>query len=685
VQKLTNMSDLSMLMIFKIDNLYHPHEGDPMRFSNNNCPIKFIILFLMFTAHLTAQWSTDPTVNNAISIATNNQAFPQIVSDGTGGAIITWDDYRSGTSHDIYAQRINASGAVLWTADGVAISIEAHNQASPTIVSDGVSGAIITWSDVRNGNSDIYAQRINASGVVQWTPDGVAICTASSIQSYPTIVSDGSAGAIITWQDNRSGNYDIYARRIDATGAVQWTADGVAISTTANDQTSPTIVSDGAGGAIITWTDFRSGTNYDIYAQRINGAGAVQWTANGNVISTAAGNQTSPTIVSNGASGAIITWVDLRNGNNDIYAQRINADSTVQWTADGVAICIAAGYQYTPTLVSDGAGGAIITWYDLRSGLDYDIYARLINAAGVAQWTTDGVAICTATGYQTLQNIVSDGAGGAIITWIDARGSTDDIYAQHITAAGAVPWTANGVAIATAAHNQYAPTLVSDGAGGAIITWHDYRTGSFSDIYSSKIGSGGVLPIELTLFSASSKLNGVELKWKTAIEINNYGFEIEKTVVSDQSSGISWKKIDFVEGNGTTNVPKEYTYIDKNIEAGNYSYRLKQIDRDGQFKYSQTVEVNMSSVTPKVFDLRQNYPNPFNPSTVISYQLPTTNHVSLKVYDVIGREVATLVNEVKEAGYYSATFDASSLSSGLYFSRLEFDGRHKMGKMLLIK
>ncbi len=660
----------------------HRHEGGSMRFSTDY-PAKCIVLFLMFTAHLSAQWSTDPAVNNAISMAAGNQTFPQIVSDGAGGAIITWDDLRSGSgNHDIYAQRINAAGTVMWTTDGVAISVTLQQQSSPAIVSDGVGGAIIAWNDSRSSNSGIYVQRIDASGAVQWQADGVALLTNSSTQSFPLIVSDGAAGAIIMWQDTRNGNYDIYARRIDAAGVVQWAADGVAISTAAFDQTSPTIVSDGAGGAIITWCDFRSNTTDDIYAQRINGAGTVQWTVNGVAISTATGNQTFPTIVSDGAAGAIITWQDSRSGNNDIYAQHVDALGAVSWTADGVAICTETNYQFQPTIVSDGAGGAIITWNDLRSGTNYDIYARRINAAGVAQWTVDGVAISTAVDDQTLPAIVSDGAGGAIITWVDHRGGNYDVYAQHITAAGAVPWTANGVAIANAANTQFTPTIVSDGAGGAIITWHDYRIGATSDIYASKIGSAGVLPVELASFSASSKLNGVELKWTTATEVNNYGFEIERSE-NVKVKNEKWERTGFVKGSGTTNAPKEYSFTEKNLSPGRYAYRIKQIDRDGSFNYYGHVEVEITASAE--FALGSNFPNPFNPATTFSFSLPSTSFVSLKVFDALGREVSVVVSEELSAGAHARQWDAAGLPSGMYFYRLQAGSFTETKKLLLLR
>ncbi|BBJ24642.1 hypothetical protein [Candidatus Nitrotoga sp. AM1P] len=291
-----------------------------------------VVLFAgLLSGNAVAAWSTNPAVNNAVSTAANHQSYPIIISDGSGGAIITWQDARSGTN-DIYAQRINASGVVQWTADGVAISTAAEDQVNSTLTSDGSGGAIITWQDSRNfgpipftgpriGSTDIYAQRINASGVVQWAADGIAISTAANHQSDPTLISDGSGGAIITWQDARSGTNDIYAQRINASGVVQWTADGVGISKAANDQFSPDITSDGSGGAIITWWDFRSGANWDIYAQRIGASGVVQWAADGVAISTASDDQSNPTITSDGSGGAIITWQDFRSGTNqDIYA-----------------------------------------------------------------------------------------------------------------------------------------------------------------------------------------------------------------------------------------------------------------------------------------------------------------------------------------------------------------------------
>jgi len=206
---------------------------------------------------------------------------------------------------------------------------------------------------------------------------------------------------------------------------------------------------------------------------------------------------------------------------------------------------------------------------------------------------------------------------------------------------------------------------------------------AFSQFAVGTVGNS-LLPVELASFTAERSGAGVRLQWSTVTETNNYGFEVErKTLDNEQLTMNNWWKVGFVEGNGTTNAPRTYSFSDNYLLSGRYSYRLKQIDRDGQSAYSKTVEVTI--VPPKEFSLHQNYPNPFNPSTEICYQLPITGHVSLRVFDAVGREVAVLVNEMKEAGIYSVRYDASHISNGVYFARLQSGGKQIMKKMLLMK
>ena len=451
-----------------------------------------LVLFasnLLFPRASQAAWALD---GMAIGAAANDQEFPTIVADGSGGAFIAWEDYRSGAFPDIYVQHVNAAGVAQWPANGVAICTAPFNQTRPSIVADGSGGAIIAWGDDRAAanNYDIYVQRVNAAGVVQWTANGVAVCTAVNHQEYPMVVPDGAGGAIMMWRDQRAASftYHVYAQRVNASGVPQWTSNGVAIYNTTTSFGS-WIISDGTAGAIVAW----SNATTDLYAQRVNAAGVAQWTSSGAAICTAANSQLSPQIVLDGSGGAIFTWNDNRSGTSyDIYAQRVNASGSPQWTANGVALCTAANDQVFPEITTNGAGGAIVAWADNRTGSGgtyYDIYAQQVTASGTVPWTTNGVALCTAAYEQSFQRIVSDAAGGAIVTWQDLRVSspfpTSDIYAQRVNNGGAVQWTANGVAICIPG-SPVAPVIASNSVGGAIIAWQDGR-GATYDVYAQRV------------------------------------------------------------------------------------------------------------------------------------------------------------------------------------------------------
>ena len=379
-----------------------------------------------------------PASGQGVCTAPGSQSYPAMIPDGAGGAIVVWHDARGGL-YDIYAQRISATGVPQWTANGVPLCMAADNQLSPSIVSDGVGGAIVTWHDLRSGIWDVYAQRINSTGVPQWTANGVALCTASDIQGDPELASDGAGGAIVTWEDHRSlTSFDIYAQRVNAAGSPQWLSDGVGVCTGADEQLRPHIVSDGAGGAIIVWRDRRNGVDYDVYSQRVNAAGTALWSVGGQAVCTAPSDQVEPAITSDGATGAIVSWMDVRGADYDIYAQRLGPTGAPQWTVNGIGLCTAPFEQDYPSIGSDGAGGAIVAWNDYRGGGQPDIYAQRVLASGIipASWPVNGRAISTAAGFQGEAVLATDGGSRAIVAWRDNRSGDNDIYAQLVAPSG---------------------------------------------------------------------------------------------------------------------------------------------------------------------------------------------------------------------------------------------------------
>ncbi|OGU63476.1 MAG: hypothetical protein A2W30_03815 [Ignavibacteria bacterium RBG_16_36_9] len=188
------------------------------------------------------------------------------------------------------------------------------------------------------------------------------------------------------------------------------------------------------------------------------------------------------------------------------------------------------------------------------------------------------------------------------------------------------------------------------------------------------------LPVELSSFSASIIGSTVKLNWRTETEVSNFGFEILRSAQNDK---LGWTKIGFVQGNGNSNSPKYYSFTDEKVNGGKYSYRLKQIDTDGQFEYSKVIEINLDA--PMKYELSQNYPNPFNPVTTIQFSMPEAGEVKLTVYNILGEQVAVLVNENKEAGVHTINFNASELNSGIYIYKISAGNFSDVKKLMVIK
>ena len=443
-----------------------------------------------------AAWQEDGL---PVCTATGSQQSPAAVLDGAGGVFLAWSDPRNGVS-DVYAQRIDAGGNALWTADGIPVCTATGDQSAPVLMVDGQGGVIIMWHDWRNqvtSNQDLYAQRFNGAGAALWTANGVAVTNAAAGQHYPKLVSDGAGGVLAVWMDLRNGslNSDIYGARITSVGTVLDTPTGIVVSTAVQSQTPGAMVPYGGGGGIVAWTDARTGSP-NIYAARISAAGTVL-DATGIPLCVAGGDQTAPNAIPDGAGGAIVAWSDVaRNG--EIFAQRIDTAGAIQWTPDGVDVGanVLSSIGQQPAMAPDGAGGAIIAFERFDTG-NLNVYAQRINSSGVKQWAPTSLPVCTASGTQSGVVSASDFAGGAVVGWTDTRNLTmgTDIFAQRVLPNGTVAWLANGVTVCDDPLDQSAMVMVPDETGGAIFAWADKRLNVVqSDIYAHRLAGEGQTP-----------------------------------------------------------------------------------------------------------------------------------------------------------------------------------------------
>jgi hypothetical protein len=388
-----------------------------------------------------------------------NQRHPAIISDGTGGAIVAWLDDRQ-SQRDVYAQRIDASGNPLWAPNGVPVATACSTEGGCSnrkhdlrMVSDGAGGAIITWREERDSfHASVWAQRIHANGTPAWTIDGVPVANGPFSAYYPSIAPDAAGGAFIAWQDHRAWpTVAVFAQRLNAAGMPAWAADGIPVAAatvfkrpSAAAATAHQVMADGTGGVVVAWVDARNedgSGNADIYAQRLDASGASLWTAGGLALCTRPHDQYQPMIATDGAGGAIFTWEDRGESapssfEPQIEAQRVDASGTPLWAENGVLVSDHRSAE--PRLVTDGANGALVVFEvrnavtgDSRTGL---FVQRLEAGTGERLWSDDdGYAAYDARRGRSCSNdplAVSDGAGGVIVSWRDCRFAGDVHYGQ---------------------------------------------------------------------------------------------------------------------------------------------------------------------------------------------------------------------------------------------------------------
>ncbi len=305
-------------------------------------------------------------------------------------------------------------------------------------------------------------------------------------QANPVIVGDGQGGAYIFWNDYRSMlDYDVYGQHIDGSGTPLWGENGMMIDDGAGSQMVQCAVKDGSGGVLVIWRD----GDDRLYAQRYDPEGSRQWGNNGIKLAPGGGAQEYAAAVPDGEGGMVVAWSDGRGADDDIYAQRVDPDGSLLWGGSGVTLCTETGDQEVTAICSDGEGGAAVVWEDMRvSGTDRDVYAQMVNSTGIVKWDSGGLEITTQTTNYPKPRIAPDGSGGVYIVWEDDRGVDDDIYAQKVSSAGVVEWTAGGEPISLASGGQRDPVVVNGGSDAVLFAWMD-NSGPDSDIIVSRFRS----------------------------------------------------------------------------------------------------------------------------------------------------------------------------------------------------
>ncbi|MCZ7613167.1 MAG: T9SS type A sorting domain-containing protein [Ignavibacteriaceae bacterium] len=662
-------------------------------------------LFLLTIALLIntsfAQWSTDPNTNLKICDVAGEQALAKIAMTSDGGCYISWFDTRSG-SYNVYLQRLDALGYKQWAADGLLISNNPQDTwiTDYDLICDQNDNAVIVFSDIRSGGLlKPFAYMISPTGNFLWGANGVDISTGDNFQPSPVVTETSDGNFVFAWISS-DGSQKIALQKLSATGQKLWGATPILIQSGTEDYSYPAVVKSDNDQVILVHTVQTGGfpPQVRIRAHKLDLNGQLVWGSTGVMIQD--NGQMAffqvPEVESDGNNGALIAWYDGRAMNNlsSSFIQHISSAGNLYFPANGAEGSLAAERnKFSPQVAYNSATQeTYLFWIETEPNQNQNgICGQKFSPSGNRIWGNTGMVFVplSAPNTKSISDLSSHMGNNQIyIFYLDSQASGLNSMTMGFACdtTGGFIWSGNFVTLSNATQEKLQMETAMDVYKNCKLVWGDKRFDA-SGIYAQDINPSGqlgqpVIPVELTTFEAVVNNNEVILNWTTSTETNNRGFEIER-LISENSLAQNWERIGYVEGNGTTTEPKNYNFIDKETPEGKVQYRLKQIDFDGSFNHSNTIEVEINY--PDDYILFQNYPNPFNPVTVISFQIPTKSYVSLKIYDLLGNEITTLVDEEKNSGVYSVNFDAPKYASGIYFYEFKAGDFRETKTMLMLK
>lgn len=593
-----------------------------------------------------------------------------VVPDGTGGTWVVWEQTVNGQP-DLRARRLGSNGQP--AGPTVTICDAPGRQYLVQAGSDGAGGVLVAWTDERAGGSgaDFYAQRVGAASTVLWSANGVAVSGVGVGAYGGAIVADGSGGAFVVWTVY---GFDVRVQHLDAAGSSTWAAGGVAVCPDAELQHSATLVADGAGGVIVAWTDWRVSGDRGVYAQRLGAAGAAQWTADGVRIGSFGDLDVyTPEIVSDGAAGAVVLlYASDRDPNTDtsldtLRAQRVTSAGVPQWGPRGTVVRATTTPLRDLRGVADGLGGAVVAWSEERGSVA-NVYAQRVGASGSPQWAAGGLAVCEATGLQELAGLAGDGAGGAFLSWSDERSTPGDLYAQKLAASGAALWGTNGTPVAAGPRGQYGGGIAPDGAGGAFVTWVDHVASGQRHVSAQHLtsggagtwGAGGVTSVLASLAVATLDDAGARLEWQL-------GESMPVTLERATTAG-EWAAIAELQPDGQRRVRFDDATLAPDVRRG---YRLSH--RGGDALAGSEVWLEPSNAIG--LSLAPPSPNPVRGRFTLTFTLADARGARLEIFDVAGRALERHALDALGAGRHVLRVGERCVQPGVHFARLTQDGR----------
>lgn len=609
-----------------------------------------------------------------------NTSNAAIAPDGAGGVFAVWE------IGAIYAQHLTATGDLApgWPAHGLPVCVSLNGPCCPWVIPDGAGGFFACWTDFRNNavsQGDVYAQHVLADGTSApgWAINGMPATQEPGGDQRGVLAPDGTGGVFVTWW---TPSNNVWLQHLGASGtpAPGWPSNGI-VACSLPSSVPMSVISDGAGGAIMAWTDARRGgqipNGYDVYGVRYTASGTIGpgWAVNGNLLGP---GQWKPLLVPDGTGGLYMVSASPSPNAFDAnyYERRLTVDGTAApgWPAGGIVVCSAPGDRWGLLTAPDGLGGVLVDWYDYRAP-GSDVYgARVLPSAALASgWPVDGLRVSNPGEPNEFDfGLAPDGLGGAYFSWEDDNSLSS--YVQHIAADGTIApgWPPYGFGVVSGpASEQLMPQLVADNAGGAIAVWQT-SGGSLIAQHFAPEGPTPV-PVQLALASSQATADHVSLLWEGP------GAGSLAATVERRTPQTVWQRVGAPVSDGTDRL----RFDDRAIVPGKrYDYRLGWIEQSVQAHSAETwVDVPRTELA-----LAGLWPNPSPGTPTVAFTLPNALPATLELLDVTGRRLAA--REVGElgAGEHLVRLDeASSLHPGIYWVQLLQGGRRLLARGAVVR
>jgi hypothetical protein len=642
-----------------------------------------LILVVIFVLPLNSQWVNNPALNTKLVIDGLKPINISSVEDLKGGAFIFWEDNKSGFQNEIYFIHMDGNGNVSFQAAGKKISDLIGDKFAPAVSHNLANTAVVLWKDYsKSKNGNLFAQRVYTNGNLLWQITGVQVTP-----DYPDVIdysvcSDDNGNVYISYiakVDEFGSSYKLIMQKINVDGQLQSNINGILVDDSPSRKNTSNIIADNVGGAFLFWLENQNNKTL-LFAQHVDSTGRQLWGKKAIALSNYNQTVLSYSVQKSDFSAIYLAW-QIQKSEREIYHQLLSFNGKLLWGQGGKIASTKKGNKTNPQVLT--ADSTILLSWTNEVNKDKDIFIQKFNIKGTHHWKED-VAVVQLPRDQFGQKLLSDGKGGAIVTWIDKRRESvrPDIYAQRISSSGKQLWGPLGIAIASHDNSEKSyPSIVSDLRGGAIAIFKEIREGK-GEIYAQKIFNTGTYISQIIGLNAVLNGDSVKVSWYSANESNGTNYDIERTVQTNNGTS-KWSVVSNIKSSGISNA-RYYEFLDHPNELGTLYYRIIQKDNLGNIQPSDIAKVEFYDTKEKI-SLGQNSPNPFSNETTIPFYLPEPSWIKFEFFNSHIELIKELDRQKYPKGENKIVFSGKDLPVGIYFYRVQSDDFVDVRKMVLTR